>query len=447
VVPEDVEKVYLEHPAIREIGLLLRAGRLAAVIVPDPARVRTSEVENAVRGAIAGQSRRLHGWQRVTEYAITRESLPRTRLGKLRRHLLPDLYERARQGGKKGPEAQRPARLDELSTEDRALLEHPAAGQVWKWLTTRYREQRVTGDTSPQVDLGVDSLEWLNLTLELRARAGIELSDETIAGIGTVRDLLRAATEASEAASPAASPLERPEETLRPEQRRWIEPPGALTRVAGIGFYGLNRAVLRRLFAVRARGLEHLPARDPFVLAPNHRSYLDPFVIACVVPRLRLETTYWGGFAPLLFANPPARLLSKVTHIVPVDPERAAISSLAVGAAVLARKRNLVWFPEGQRSRTGELQRFMPGLGMLLDHFRVPVVPVFVHGTEQALPPGRAFPRPVPVTVAFGPALDPEDLARRGRGKDAAERITDALRDAVAELGVRVAGGRRKPAA
>jgi long-chain acyl-CoA synthetase len=439
VAPEDVEKIYLEHPAIREIGVLLRDGRLAAVVVPDPGEVRrqgASSIEHVVREAVSTQSRRLTSWQRVGEYAITRDSLPRTRLGKLRRHLLPDLYERARRGDAKA-EPRHPASLDELSGEDRALVEHPVAKRVWDWLAARYRDQRVTPDTSLQLDLGVDSLEWMNLTLELRERGGVELSEETIGGVETVRDLLRAAIEAAETAEPARAvdPLQRPEEVLSPEQRRWLDPPGRVVHALGISFYVVNRSVLRRMLAIRADGLARLPARGHCVLAPNHRSYLDPLVLAAVLPRDRLEATFWGGWTPLLFGNPIARLFSRMTHVVPVGPGRTALSTLAVGAAVLARGRNLVWFPEGGRSPSGELQPFQAGIGVLLDHLKVPVVPVFIHGTERALPHGRALPRRASVTVVFGQPLDPRDLAARGRGEDAAHRIADALHAAVAELG------------
>lgn len=451
VAPEDVEEVYLEHPAIREIGVLLREGRLAAVVVPDPGEVRrqgASSIEHVVREAVSTQSRRLTSWQRVGEYAITRESLPRTRLGKLRRHLLPDLYERARRGDAKAAEPRRPARLDELSGEDRALVEHPVAKRVWDWLAARYRDQRVTPDTSLQLDLGIDSLEWLNLTLELREHAGVELSEKTIATVETVRDLLRAAIEAAETAEPvrAVDPLQRPEEVLSPEQRRWLDPPGRVVHALGISFYVVNRSVLRRTLAIRAEGLARLPARGPCVLAPNHRSYLDPLVLAAVLPRDRLEATFWGGWTPLLFGNPIARLFSRMTHVVPVGPERAALSTLAVGAAVLARGRNLVWFPEGGRSRSGELQPFQAGIGVLLDHFKLPVVPVFIHGTERALPHGRALPRRASVTVVFGQALDPRELATRGQGTDAAHRIADALHAAVAELGRESSAGAARAA-
>jgi long-chain acyl-CoA synthetase len=441
VVPEDVEKVYLEHPAMREIGLLLHDGRLAALIVPDPGEIgrRNVAAEDVVREAVGERSRGLQSWQHISEYAITRESLPRTRLGKLKRHRLPELYERARRGAEKDAEARRPARPEELSDEDRALLEHPTAKLTWDWLVERYRDRRVTPDTSPQLELGIDSLEWMDLTLEMRERAGVELSEEAIAEIATVRDLLRATIDAAEAGPgpSGAAPLERPEELLSEEQRRWLEPSGAVVRSLGVAVHAGTSLLMRGLFHVRAEGLERVPARGQVVFAPNHRSLLDPFVIAAVLPRALLRQTFWGGATVWLFTNPFARLLSRIANVVPVDPRRAAISSLALGAAVLERRQNLVWFPEGRRSTTGELQRFLPGVGKLLERFKVPVVPVFIHGTEQALPPGRYLPRPARVTVVFGEPIHPDELARRGQGEDTAERITSALHDAVAELGRR----------
>ena len=61
---------------------------------------------------------------------------------------------------------------------------------------------------------------------------------------------------------------------------------------------------------------------------------------------------------------------------------------------MLKRQKNLVWFPEMYRSPTGKLQPFKPGIGMLLDHFPVPVVPVFIHGTHEAMLPGKVWVRP-----------------------------------------------------
>ena len=447
VVPEDVERTYLEHRAIREIGVLLHTGRLVALIVPNPREVGRRAVEDVVREAMEQPSGQLSSWERVGGYAITREALPRTRLGKLKRHQLPGLYEHARAGKAAGQDAaaRRPARLAELSDEDRALLEHPTARLAWDWLVTRYRDRRLTPDTSPQLDLGIDSLEWMDLTLEMRERTGVELQEEAIAEISTVRDLLRAMIDAAESAGSlhGAALLERPEELLSEEQRRWLEPSGQSLRALGGVVYAGNRWLMRLLFGVHADGLERVPGGQ-VIFTPNHRSLLDAFVLATVLPLARVRHTFWGGATEWLFATPPARLLSRLANVVPVDPRRAAISSLALGATVLQRGQSLVWFPEGGRSQTGELQRFLPGVGKLLERYAVPVVPVFIHGTEQALPPGRFLPRPARVTVAFGDPIPPEALARRGEGAETAERITTALREAVAELGRRETVGRRR---
>jgi long-chain acyl-CoA synthetase len=437
VPPEDLERQYAAEPAIREIGLLLRAGRLAAVVVPEPSEVRRrgGPVEPLVRDALGAVSRRLSTWQRVGDYAITHEALPRTRLGKLRRHLLPDIYERARRGEQTEPGARRPARVEELGADDRALLAYPAARAVWDWLTAQYRHERVTPDTSLQLDLGVDSLEWLTVTVAVRERAGVNLTEAQIATVETVRDLLWAAVEAAGkgAVGPVADPLEHPEEVLDADERRWLVPVSGPIRALASALDAINRAVVRGAFAVRAEGVERLPARGQVVLVPNHRSYLDPFVLAAVLPRSWLTRTFWAGWAPLLFRNRLMRFFSRLARVVPVDPERGA-RSLAMGAGILRRQHNLVWFPEGGRSPTAKLQPFQPGIGMLLERFQVPVVPVFIDGTERALPPGRALPRRARVSVVFGAPLDPRELATRGRADDAAHRISDALRDAVAAL-------------
>src|SRR5207247_615333 len=161
-------------------------------------------------------SKKLPSYQRITDFVLSRQPLPRTQLGKIQRHLLEERYEQLKKGGGKADEATGPLSPEEMNPEDRALLASPAAQQVWDWLAERFPQQRVTGDTSFQVDLGVDSLEWLNLTLEIRQRAGVELSEEALGQVSTVRDLLQALADASGGKGAAAKmpDLDRPEKML-----------------------------------------------------------------------------------------------------------------------------------------------------------------------------------------------------------------------------------------
>ena len=323
-----------------------------------------------------------------------------------------------------------------MSEEDRGLLENPAARQVWNWLADRYPDRRLTPDTNLQLDLGIDSLEWVNLTFEIGQNAGMELSEEAIGRIATVRDLLHEVIEQAETGESAhqPSPLEHPEEVLSDEQKRWLEPLGMAESAVARVLFGLNRAIARGPFRLSVEGSEHLPEEGPLVIAPNHVSYLDAFAIAAALDYRRLRQTYWSGWTGAAFGNPLNRLVSRLAQTIPIDPDQAIFSSLAFGAAALERGHNLVWFPEGQRSASGEQQRFEPGIGMLLGHFRVPVVPVTIRGTYEAMPPGKALPKPQKVTVKFGRPLDVDELQRQGEGDQPQDRIVQALPDHVAQL-------------
>ena len=443
VQPEEVEEVYEAHPVIQEIGVLQRDGRLVAVIVPDPGEVRQREegdVEEAVREAVQEGAKSLPSYQRLSDYAIIREPLEYTQLGKLRRHLLEDRYDRAKEGEENVESAAGPIPVEEMSEEDRELLEDPAAERVWELVARRYPDVRLTPDTSPQLDLGVDSMEWVNLTMEIGESAGVELDEEAIDDVDTVRDLLREVAEASESdeTSSGASPLEQPDEVLDEDQKRWLEPLGWGKSVLARALFLLNRTLMRGPFRLEVEGLENLPEHGPFVVAPNHVSYLDSFAVAAALDYRLLRRTYWAGWTGAAFGNPLTRLVSRLAQVVPIDPERAGVSSLAFGAAVLARGKNLVWFPEGERSPNGKLQPFKPGIGMLLNHFRVPVVPVFISGTYRAMPRGKAIVRPAKVTVTFGKPLDVRNLVEhQGEDGQPRDQILQALRERVTALDAR----------
>jgi long-chain acyl-CoA synthetase len=117
--------------------------------------------------------------------------------------------------------------------------------------------------------------------------------------------------------------------------------------------------------------------------------------------------------------------------VVPIALGRAGLSSLAFGAAVLKRGQSLVWFAEGERSPTGSLQPFKPGVGMLLSYYPVPVVPVFFRGTYEAMPRGQFLRRLEQVTVTFGEPFDSRSFHKTARPQ---EQIVEAVRERVAEL-------------
>lgn len=421
--PETVEKAYAELPVLRELAVLAPEGVLVALVVPnlDEIRRRGSErAEELIRQALAARGLLLPPHQRFAGFAVTREPLPRTHLGKLRRHLLPALYARA--------QARRePAVAVALSAEDRDLLASPIAERLWAWLKTRFPDRSLSLDTSPQLDLGIDSLGWINLSLEMQRSVRVTMTEASMARVVTLRDLLREAVTLGD----------RPAETAEGKAAEPAFAPGpesSTLRLIRRSVAYANRVAVRAVFRLRVMGLENLPPSGPCLICPNHASYLDPFVLAAALPYHRLRRTWWAGWTGILFAGPLRRGFSRMAQVLPIDPDRAAASGLALGAGVLARGFTFVWFPEGVRSGDGRLQKFQPGVGALLENSPALVVPTYIAGTFDAWPRNRRLPRPRRATVIFGAPRTAAQLRATGEGASDAERIADGLRAAVASL-------------
>ena len=419
VDPEGLEKIYGVDPAIREIAILERSGGLVALVVPETgaAELPATQLADRIRVALAATASTLPSYQRIAGFALTRTPLPRTRLGKFQRFRLRELYEAAL-AGRATPSAK-------LSDSDRDLLRNPVAERLLAILGERDPDRPISLDAHPLLDLGIDSLEWVSLSLAIKERLAVVLEETDLANAATVRDLLKNAIARS--AAPAAP---TPPQAAHPAQE-WLAPLGPGLTILGRLLFGLNWLVMRAFFRVRADGLANIPADGPFVLVANHLSDLDALFIAAAVGYGNLRRLYWSGDATRLFARPWLFPLLRAAHIFPVD-DRAPSRALALAETVLRRGDRLVWFPEGWRSPDGTLQRFFPGIGELLDRIPAPVVPAYIAGSYEALPRHRRLPRPWPVTIFVGRSLSPEELAlAKGRPP---QEIAERLRQAVAEL-------------
>lgn len=186
-------------------------------------------------------------------------------------------------------------------------------------------------------------------------------------------------------------------------------------------------------------GREHVPRTGPVILAANHLSVVDSFVIPLVAPRpvaFLAKEEYFsrpGVTGALLRAG-----LTAVDAVpVPRGAHRAARAALDVALGVLTRGRAFGIHPEGSRSRDGRLHRGRTGVAWLALASGAPVVPVGVVGTERVQPIGTWLPRPVRVTVRFGAPLTftASAYTASGVGAGAARRaVTDEIMAAIRVL-------------
>jgi long-chain acyl-CoA synthetase len=426
VLPEDLEKIYGSIPEIAEIALLEEKGAVAGLVRPEPEKLRergATNLRDAIRVLLAEKAQALPSWQRLSGFALTDEPLPRTRLGKYRRFLLPALYAEALAGG-----GRRAARA--LTPEDMALLHDPTAEAVWNLFRERYPDQPLDPDVNLALDLNLDSFDWMEISIELHDRLELHLLETEIARIQTLRDLLRLAIDRR--GGPRASPREEP--AMATDFERWLAPPGAVLTAFGMLLYALNRLLIRGLFRLRVTGAEYLPATGALVIVSNHTSDLDGLAIAAALPRSRLRRLHWAGDAVRLFSNPLSRLFCRAVHVYPVEADHPG-AVLESARRVLRAGDVQVWFPEAWRSPDGRLQRFLPGIGQLLLRSGAPAAPAFIGGAFEAMPRGRRIPKPHQISVVFGPAEPVETLRGAGIGRTDEERIADALRRRVIALG------------
>lgn len=418
IVPEEIETVYLHSPFIREMAVIERGGLLVGIIVPDEDAIRdygAGRLEELMREEIDKGSVKLPSYRRIHGFVLWREALPRNPLGKLRRHLLGDIYDRPRH-----PAPDEAGRA--LSPEDRQFIADSGNAEVWTWLQKRYSAVPLTLDTSPQLDLDLDSLGWLNLTLEIDEAFAVRLDDEAVGRITTLRHLLEeiAAARAAEGRAPVSV-----------AELEWIAPQSAPVKIFDRFLQGLAHVLGQALFRLRAHGLEHLPRSGPFIIVANHTSYLDAPCVYAALPRAVLERTYFAGWTGIMFANRFMRLISRASRTFPVDANRGVATAVALSEAVVRRGDVLVMFPEGRVSGSGEMLDFQPGIGLLAARTGAPIVPVLIEGAFEAMPRGWRLKRLHRVRLTFGAPLDSRQLLaeahKDAQHADIARRVHDAV--------------------
>jgi 1-acyl-sn-glycerol-3-phosphate acyltransferase len=186
--------------------------------------------------------------------------------------------------------------------------------------------------------------------------------------------------------------------------------------------YGFVRVTFQAFFHIYFRlqriGREHVPAKGPVIIAANHRSFLDPFVIACMARR----PMYYVAKQELFMRRWQAWVLNALGAF-PVKRGESDADMVATAKAILARGDIVLIFPEGTRVRPGALGKAKRGVGRLVLETGAPVVPVAIIGTEAIRRGWRI--RPHKVRVRAGRALRFPQVENPSR--DLAAAVTDRI--------------------
>jgi long-chain acyl-CoA synthetase len=389
VFPEDVERLLEATPGVREAAVIGRrtdqAESVHAVLVLQP----QADPDAILRAT----NRQLEPHQRIRDFSVwTAGPLPRTEpMRKLKRFEIRRWVEEGRPVGARG--------------------EQPSGDDVER-LLSKYVKDRVVKPDMTLDELGLTSLDRIELTMALEDRARVTLSETAVTEARTVGDLRRLTEQAAETGAVAE------EAFAFPHWNRW--PLVRLVRDVSQRMWILPLAHL--FFRLEVEGREHLRALDgPVVFASNHQSHFDTPVILTALPnrwRRAIAIAMWKEYFDAHFLPEGHTLrerlkMSTLYYLVagffnafPLpQTEPGARQTLRYMGELVTNGFSILIFPEGSRTERGEINPFQPGIGLIASKLHLPVVPLRLEGVDRVLHHTGHWPRHGAVRVTFGAPL------------------------------------------
>jgi long-chain acyl-CoA synthetase len=444
IYPEEVETHYLQSQYIKEMAVLgLEArgqggDRLHAVIVPNFDALRQRKIVNAkevIRYDIESLSQQIASTKRIGSYEIWQDDLPRTTTGKIKRFEVENRV-RANQARRVDDDSELPTERP-FTDDETAWLDQPDVQRALKIVreSSRTAPPTIRPSHSLELDLGLDSMQRVELLSQMEEHLGGNIEESQLAEIYTVRDLVdtvlqSAASGAGTRTAFAGWKTILAEEPSGSDVISLVRP----QRVTAAFWYLVSRLIqviaLDR-FDLHVRGLEKLPRSGPYIISSNHESYLDPAILASVLPPPVFDRVFAVGTSEIFGQGFMLRLARSLRTVV-VDPDANLIPAMRAGAFGLRQGRPLIFYPEGERSIDGTPRIFKKGAAILSVHLQVPIVPVAIEGFYEAWPRNRPFQGFKPLKIVFGDPILPPPQSEASEA--AYEKLTAELKTKVVTM-------------
>ncbi|PKN13194.1 MAG: AMP-binding protein [Deltaproteobacteria bacterium HGW-Deltaproteobacteria-4] len=395
VYPDEIEQVLNALPGVREacvIGLDKGGGEeVHAVLLLNNGEESGEEV-------VAAANRHLDALQQITSFSLWPETdFPKTTTLKIQKFKVRQhLHDLQGQGGT--------ISHDPLLTIIAAVTGNDTA---------------TIGEESLLVaSLGLTSIGRLELVSRLEQEFRLDLDDAALNDTTSVADLRRLLAQ-------------RKKSQAARDFRFWTNTaPGRFIR-QGCDFF-IHYPLLRAIVTLKTTGTENLAEIEaPVLFIANHTSLLDQPVIMFSLPRswrYHTATAAWEEFFFKNFQNRAGQLWKRLTYeyssvaanVFPLPQSGSFRPALQYMGKLADHRCNILLFPEGERTRDGQLLPLQPGLGIIVQELGIPVVPVWINGLEKVLPRGARWPKRGRVTVTFGAALtfhseEPPEIVGRAR--------------------------------
>ena len=384
--PETLENrlIAKSDKLIKEAGIFNHQNKLAAIIIPDLLECRKRNINNVktyIKNIVEDYNLSAHNYEKVLDYKVFEEELPKTRVGKLRRFMLPNLYEQ---------NVVKKAKVAEPDNEVYKIL---------KEYVKKAKGIEPQPEENLELEIGMDSLDIVEFFAYIENNFGLQLDEEKFAEMPNLKLL-------SEYINEKAVKIENNEinwkqiieeaKPIKDDKNRWI------TKFLKV----FLDVIIKVYFRIQRNGREKLDPK-PKIYVSNHQSFIDPLILGSLLPKSILYNTIFLAI-DWYFKKFPLKLLVSNGNVILIDINKNIRKSVEEIVGYLKSGKNVLIFPEGARTKDGKVAEFKKVFAIISKELGIDVQCLGIKGGFEAYSRYMKFPKPKKIKVAVLDTIKPE---------------------------------------
>ena len=384
-----------------EVAVHLSNDILHALIVPDFNELSKAEIKNPEEyfrdTIIAEYNKHASSYKRVMQFTLLKTEIPRTRLGKIQRFKLTELLETPQK---------KKTKTEEPSSEEYQSIKVFIEDQA---------NTKISPDDHLEFDIALDSLGKLSLIDFIDKSFGVSINEDKLLSFPSISKLVDFITD-----NKLRHKIESIDWSVILKEKVSLKLPK--TSLIFHIITGFSKLFIKIYFKFKSEDIENIPD-GPCIITPNHQTYYDAMFVASHLNKKILNETYF--YAKKKHVNNKfLQFLARKNNVIVMDISKNLKESIQKLAEVLRMGKKIILFPEGTRTKDGELIEFKKMFAILSKEMDIPVVPVVINGAFSAYSPNKKIPKLfAPISVKFLEPISPENYDYNS--------LTDTVKDKI----------------
>ncbi|MBP7025946.1 MAG: AMP-binding protein [Leptotrichiaceae bacterium] len=404
--PETVENkiMGLSGPLIKEIGILGHEDKLAAIIVPDLLEFRKQGINNIqtyLKDIIENYNLTASNYKKVLDYKLVEDELPKTRLGKTKRFMLPELYKKDEKVKEK---------VEEPQTQEY---------QAVKEFVAKLKGFEPGPEENLELDLGMDSLDKVELLAYVESTFGIKIDEEKFAEMPNLKLLSEYISEKAEFFMNSEVDWKK---IIDKAPNREIKNGWLINALRPLIY-----VILKMYFRLKIDRTNKI-SDEPQIFVSNHQSFVDALVLGALIPSKIQKKTFFLAIN-WYFKKGIMKYVADNGNIILVDIDKNVKETVEEIALHIKNGKNVLIFPEGARTKNGKVGKFKKVFAIIAKELNVDVQCLGIKGGYEAYSRFMKFPLPKRIEVTVLEKIKPE-----GTYEEIRERAENIIKNYAEQL-------------